>query len=272
MTYLERKVRSAPGLSQEEALESLQSHPNFRPGSKIASLRRRGDRWVAVLHVPKVAGEFPPDDGGEGPPKKPKKDDGDDGGDVPDDGGDDLGSLPDGPEGLPGEPGGDKLPGEGGPEAEILHVLTEILHALKGGPVGPGMGGPDDMGPGPDAMGGPPPPHGGPPPPPHGAPPGGMPPGMPPGKPKPPMPLPVGGPAFSKTSPLYARIAKVAGRQRHIPVSSPQGMTIGQAKAELEPVAHHFGYKVAQIRYCGPSCTCKAAGSSKIHALLEHNG
>lgn len=89
---------------------------------------------------------------------------------------------------------------------------------------------------------------------------------MPP--PKPPM-SPGGPPAFSSTNPLAQRIAKVAGRQRHIPVSSPVGMSIKQAKAELDPIANHYGYKVAQVKYCGPTCSCKQPGSSKIHALLE---
>lgn len=275
-TYIERTVRSAPGLSQEAALESLQDHPNFRRGTKIASLRRRGERWVAILHVPKTAGEFPPsDDGGgdEGPPK-PKSEEGP----PDDDGGDDPG-LPglDGPDGPPEGGDDEKKPGKGGTEEMMLHVLTEILHALKGGPVGPEMGGPDDLGPGPDAMGGPPP-HGG-----HGMPPAGGPPPGGPGKPpmmgigaklkpgeipnKPGM-VPVGAPAFSSTHPLAQRLAKVAGRQRHIPVSSPAGMTVKQARADLDPIAEYFGYKVAQIRYCGPGCTCKTPGSSKIHALL----
>lgn len=272
MTYIERKVRSAPGLSQEQALESLQSHPNFRGGTKIASLRRRGDRWVAQLLVPKTAGEFPPsDDGGgdEGPPK-PKDDGGEEEAPAPDDGGlPDLGGPPEGP---PKGDGDEKKPGKGGTDQEILHVLTEILHALKGGPAGPGLGGPDDLGPGPEAMGGPPP-HGG-----HGLPPAGPPkPGamgigakLKPGEiPNKPGTVPIGAPAFSSTNPLAQRVAKLAGRQRHIPVSSPVGMTIKQAKTELDPIAEYFGYKVAQVKYCGPSCTCKTPGSSKIHALLE---
>lgn len=272
LNYLERTVRSAPNLSQEDALDSLQSHPNFRPGTKIASLRRRGERWVATLHIPKTAGGFPPggDELDEGPPK-PKA--------GPEDGPDD-GAPDDGPEGLPGMDGppdgppgadGEKKPGKGGAETEILHVLTEILHALKGGPVGPEMGGPDDMGPGPDAMGGPPP-HGGPGLPPPGPPkPGAMGIGakLKPGEvPNKPGVVPIGAPAFSSANPLYQRIAKVAGRQRHIPVSSPVGMSIKQAKTELDPIAAHFGYRVAQVKYCGPNCTCKAPGSSKVHALL----
>lgn len=274
MIYIERRVRSAPGLSQEDALDSLQSHPNFKPGTKISSIRRRGDRWVADLLVPKTAGDFPPsDDGGEEKSESSKSEepDGDEGG--PGDSGPDADGDFDGPP--VGKPdGGEKKPGEGGKggtEEQILHVLTEILHALKGGPVGPELGGPDDLGPGPDALGGPPP-HGG-----HGLPPAGAPkPGaagigakLKPGEvPNRPGVVPVGAPAFSSTNPLYQRLAKVAGRKRTIPISSPMGMTIKEAKAQLEPYAEHFGYHVAQIKYCGASCECQSPGSSKIHALL----
>lgn len=269
-TYIQRRVRSAPGLSQEDALESLQSHPNYKPGTKISSIRRRGDRWVADLLVPKNPkyAEFPPgDDDGGGDEPKPKAEPKDDG---PDDGPDE-GPVDDGPDGPPGDDGGDGPPKEPKGEEAIVHLLTEILHALKGGPAGPGLGGPDDLGPGPEAMG--PPPHGG-----HGLPPMGPPkPGaagigakLKPGEvPNKPGMVPVGAPAFSHTHPLAQRIAKVAGRQRHIPVSSPVGMTIKQAKAELDPIAEYFGYKVAQIRYCGPNCSCQHRGSNKIHALLE---
>lgn len=270
--FIERTVRSEPGLSMEAALDSLQSHPNYRSGTRIASIRRRGERWVAILHVPKTAGEFPPA-GAEGPedeapaPKEPK----DEAPDGPDEGLDGLDGPPGGDPAGPPKGDGEK---KGGGDVMIVHLLTEILHALKGGPAGPGLGGPDDMGPGPDAMGGPPP-HGGPGLPPPGGPPkpgGGMGIGakLKPGEvPNKPGVVPIGAPAFSSTSPLYQRIAKVAGRQRHIPVSSPANMSIAQAKTELDPIAAHFGYRVAQVKYCGPHCSCKAPGSSKIHALLE---
>lgn len=274
MDYIQRRVRSAPGLSQEDALDSLQTHPNFKSGTKIASIRRRGERWVAELLVPKTAGGFPGGDEGPDESGPPKSDGGDEGEDFsPAAEAEEDGEGGDGPEGGPKPPGGEKKgEGKGGTEEQMLHVLTEILHALKGGPVGPELGGPDDLGPGPDALGGPPP-HGG-----HGLPPGGGPPPgaagigakLKPGEvPNKPGVVPLGAPAFSSTNPLYQRIAKVAGRQRHIPVSSPEGMSVKEAKAQLDPVAQHFGYKVAQVRYCGPSCTCKTPGSNKIHALLE---
>ena len=57
MEYTTRIVRSVEGLSQEEALITLQSHSAFRPGTKIASLDDQNGRWVAKLLEPKVAGE-----------------------------------------------------------------------------------------------------------------------------------------------------------------------------------------------------------------------
>src|SRR3954462_6567110 len=94
-----RTVRSRPGMTQEEALNSLQSHPQFKAGTKIASIRRRGKVWVADLLEPKVAGPFPPsddsDDGGDSAPEGGG--DSEDSGPPEDDGG---GGPPDGPEGL----------------------------------------------------------------------------------------------------------------------------------------------------------------------------
>lgn len=69
-------------------------------------------------------------------------------------------------------------------------------------------------------------------------------------------------------SPLASRIAALAGRKATIPVSSPASMSIKEAKSELEQAAAPFGYKVAQVKYCGSNCTCGNAGSTKIHALL----
>lgn len=210
MQYTKRSVRSRPGLSQEEALDSLQSHPQFRPGSKIASIRRRGKVWVADLLEPKVAGPFPPS-GDDGPPEEGPSDSGppeeeSDGpppgesDSPPEDGG---GDGPPDAEGGPPKPGGEKGEGgKGGVENQILHTLQQILHALSGGPVDPGMGGPDDLGP---DLGGPPAPHG----PPGGPGAGGLPPGggagaghsarpLKPGDaPNKPGSVPVGAPAFA---------------------------------------------------------------------------
>jgi hypothetical protein len=168
MQYSKKAVRSQPGMTQEEALVALQDHPMFSAGTKIASIRRRGKVWVADLLVPKTAGPFPPDDSGsdEEDAPAPKEESG-----PPSD--DEGSEIEGGPEGLPSEDGesgppkpkGESKPGEGGSkggtEEAILHTLQEILHALQGGPVEPGLGGLDDIGPGPGGPEGPPPPHGG---------------------------------------------------------------------------------------------------------------
>lgn len=203
MQYTKRAVRSQAGMTQEEALVALQDHPMFSTGTKIASIRRRGKVWVADLLVPKTAGPFPPDDSGsdeEDAPAPPKDEESgppsdDDGGSE--EGGDEFGPPSDGESGPP-KPKGE---GKGGTEDAILHTLQQILHALQGGPVDPGLGGPDDIGPGPGGPEGPPPPHGGMGgPPPHGGP--GFP-GAPGAKLKPgevpnkPGVTPIGAPAFS---------------------------------------------------------------------------
>lgn len=313
MQFTRKTVRSRPGLTQEDALASLQESPMFRPGTRIASIKLRGNVWVAALDIPKTAGDFPPksDDSGSddsAPAGPPEEGSDSDGGDS--DSSDSGESGPPKPEGE----GGDK-PGEpkklSGDEA-IVQLLTEILHALKGGPATDALGGPDDMGPG---AGGPPAPapHGGPAGP--GGPPKGGPgfPGAPGSKLKPgevpnkPGVTPVGAPAFASTrtafgemtpgsvpnpaqhtpggacptcggpvgpdgscptcmgggvasggtapapastlSPLAARIAAVAGKKATLPISAPEGVSIKEAKAVLEPIAAQYGYRVAQVKY-----------------------
>jgi hypothetical protein len=162
MDYTKKTVRSRPGLTQEEALSSLYGSPYFRSaGTRIASITPRADRWVAVLEIPrKTAAPFPPsgdDEGGEsGPPKSEGPDES-----VPDD------SAPtDSPDGgedpESGPPKGDKPKADKpGSDAQVVQILTQILHALQGGPPMGGPGGPDDLGPGLDGPPAPPP-HGGP--------------------------------------------------------------------------------------------------------------
>lgn len=227
MEYKSRQLTSDPGMDQREALTALQTHPSFKTGSIVASIRRRKDQWVAEVLEPKTA-EFPPKDdgGGEGGgddslAPEPKKDDGppsDSGDSGPEGGGDG------GPEGLDGPPspdgGGDKGPeGKGKTEDMILHTLTQILHALQGPGAGVVPGGPDEMGPG--GLPGGPPPHAAPPkagppgaggpPPGAGGPPGGAMKGPPPMKPgmTPPGGTPVGAPAFASTR--TAEMAPVPG-------------------------------------------------------------
>lgn len=57
MDYTTRIVKSASGLTQSEALLALQSHRQFQPGTKIASVHNQGGHWVAKLLVPKTATE-----------------------------------------------------------------------------------------------------------------------------------------------------------------------------------------------------------------------
>lgn len=55
MQYNRRTVTSRAGMSQEDALLGIQSHPEFKEGSTIAGIRRRGDRWVISVLEPKEA-------------------------------------------------------------------------------------------------------------------------------------------------------------------------------------------------------------------------
>lgn len=78
MQYNRRTVTSRAGMTQEEALLGLQSHPEFKQGSTIAGIRRRGDRWIISLLEPKTAALPPMDDDKEdfdlGEPKSEEKD------------------------------------------------------------------------------------------------------------------------------------------------------------------------------------------------------
>lgn len=62
MDRISRVIESRPGLSKDEALKSLQEHPDFKLGTIIESINPRGNVWVAKLSEPKVAAEFPPVD------------------------------------------------------------------------------------------------------------------------------------------------------------------------------------------------------------------
>lgn len=209
MEYITRNLTSDPGMDQREALLALQEHPSFKPGSRIASFRRRKDQWVAEVLEPKTA-EFPPkNDGGdeegatdsapksEGPPSDPDGD-GDNDSSPSGDTDNDAAGAPPGDK----KPGSDKPEGKGSTEDAILHTLTQILHALQGGAAPEGVGGPDALGPAPGGPPSPPPPKGGPPVPGKGGPPGAAggskfpPKALKPGD-TPPGGTPVGAPAFS---------------------------------------------------------------------------
>jgi hypothetical protein len=59
MEYTTRTVTSSEGLSQTEALISLQEHPEFKSGTRITGIYNQGGRWIAKLEEPKVANENP---------------------------------------------------------------------------------------------------------------------------------------------------------------------------------------------------------------------
>lgn len=254
MKYTRRTVTSRAGMSQEEALTSLQEHPEFaRRGMKIAGIKRRGDAWVATLLEPKTAGDNPfgGDEGSDEPkdeaPKSeaPSSDDSDD-----DSSSDDSSSEPksDGPP----SPDGDDKKEKGGGDKEVLDLLHAIADAL--GVAVPGAL-PDMPGGGPDEMGGPDLPPG-----PDAGPDAGaglaaMPPAHRPTKLKPgetlPHQTPVGSPAFASTN---------AGRVASMTVSSSAKFSsLKEAKDSLERVYGPHGYKVKQIRQDG----------DKIRALLS---
>lgn len=193
---------------------SLQASPQFRPGTRISSIRRRGSRWVVDLLEPKskVAGPPPAfaddgaDDGPEAPPSDTEESEGPPGLPIEDDeDSDDSEEGPPSPEGESGPPKPKGEKGKGGKEGveeAILHTLTQILHALQGG--GPeGMGGPDVLGPGPGSPAAPPPPKAGPKPPGgpgEGGPMGGAGAKLRPGETRnTPGVVPVGAPSFSNT-------------------------------------------------------------------------
>lgn len=190
-----RNVVSKPGLTQEEALISLQSHPQFVAGTKIASIKRRGETWVAKLieSADDEGSPFPPK---EDAPDKPEA--------FEDEGPDD------GPDAPPKDEEGDDK-GEKHDIEEVLDLLHKVVDAL-------GLDGKDgegDLDAGPEDGDLPPPP---PAPPHHEKPlkPGEVPPGG----------TPLGAPSFASVAPKVASFT--AEKQ------VPAGTTVKQAKAELE--------------------------------------
>lgn len=268
MNFTRRSVRSKPGLTQEEALISLQEDSSFRPGvDELTSLRRRGSRWVAELRAPKTAGPPPAfaEEGGEEEPSDsgpPEEESNDGPPDSPSDSSSDSEGSDSGPpsdsgsEGPPGDGDGEKK--GGGTDQQILHILTQILHALGGG--GPeGMGGPDALGPGLDGPAGPPPAHKGP-----GHPPGagaGAPPAAggagPAGRPLKPGEMrsapgvtPVGAPSFGSTQ---RQATPVPG----VPGAAPGGPPVGGPPSDQAATD-----RCPQCGYPGP---CPLHGGSAIN-------
>lgn len=253
MKYVKRTVRSQPGLSQEQALLALQSQPEFTPGTRIASIRRKENYWVASILQPKVAAPPPAfaDDGeSDGPPVDDAPSD-----EAPDD--EAPTDEPDGDEGLdidgpPSDDEGkpkDKKGEKGDKEGEILSLLHTIIDAL-GLDAGPeGMGGPDALGPDAGGPAAPPAPHHGP-----GA--GGPPkgPGAGPGRPMkpgeaPPGATPVGAPAFASVADqITAQMRPLVGRSAQITLKAPQSFGVGNAVKVAKTAAEPLGYGIKQAK------------------------
>jgi len=220
---MKRTVKSRPGMSQEEALQSLQSHPMFKAGTKIASLRRRGKVWVAALDEPGDDAPF----GEEKEDKKPAfMDEPDADVDV------DSADEDDNDDKAPDFEGFDEPDAEGDIDSDsdedskedtdhkMLDLLEQILDAVKPHhePDGDEMG---DMGLdiGEDKPMPPMPP---------------MPKAPAGGAPKPGVPsTPIGSPAFASATFVASR---------------PANVTIKQAKAELEAEYGAQGYSVKKIK------------------------
>ena len=159
-----RTVKSKPGMTQEDALLSLQKSARTS-GEEIVSFRLRGNRWVAQLqHI----AEFPPkddepkdeepteepafgesdDEESDGPPKD-EAPDSDEGDDDKSPFGDD--SKDQGPEGEKGEE-----KGELASLLSLVHQIADKLGIIPGGhedspiPGDEGPLGPPPPGPGPD--------------------------------------------------------------------------------------------------------------------------
>ncbi|WP_028058436.1 hypothetical protein [Candidatus Solirubrobacter pratensis] len=231
-----------PGISQEEALAGLyDAYGDVR----VASIKRKGDAWVAQIQ--RRVAEFPPPkeeapdapedagDGPGGPPSGPE-------GDAPSDDAPE-GDPTDGPPSLPGDDKGGDDKGKGdAAEHQILHLLHEIAQALG---VGGGM---DMLAPGDEPAPAPPPgPDMG-----AGA---DAPPLKKPTKLKPgevlPTQTPIGAPAFSsvqKTATITVESARL----------NPQYMSPSQAEADLNRQFASHGYTVKQLRFDNQSSTYKA--------------
>jgi hypothetical protein len=233
MEFTKRIVKNAKkGLSQEEALESLYSHPQFVEGSRVSSIRQSGGLWIATLLEPKNA-EFPPikdEDSDSEEPKPPKEEDDSD---SDEDGGPDIPESPEGPK-------DDEGKGPKGELGQVLQLLHEIVDALGIGPE-PALPGAED---------GPPPGLDAPP-----APPAAKAPGPPkPAKPKlrpgetPPGVTPINTPAFSSVDDLKGRVASFSAKSEPNEFSS-----VKEAKASLEATFGEAGYKVKQIKRNGTS-------------------
>lgn len=238
MDHISRTVESRPGLTQEEALASLQKHPQFKVGTIIESIKPRGNFWVAQLKEPKVAAEFPPvsdDEESESPEEEASESPADekDEGENPF-----SGEESDGPPSPPKEKSEKPEKKEEAQISELVDLVHAIADKLGISPAGPDLGDAAPLG---DVPPGPPPsPHGGP-----GGPGPGGPGGPPPHAPKKDLPqdaAPLTG--FAKKIPSFV-------------ASTSDDISIKEAKADLEK--EFPGYNVKRINRQG----------GKLHALLS---
>lgn len=249
MKYTRRTVKSRPGMTQEQALESLQDHPMFKSGSKIASIRKRGKVWVADILEPKTA-EFPPSEDEETDTPEASSEDTDSEDEPKDDS--PFGESGDSDSDTDSEESGEENPeeelgeiddltdGAKGKDEKIMMLLEQILDAVAphpelehkhhgddapldlpmDGPLdGPPMDGPDE------GPAGPPMPKT-----PAGA-------KLKPGETRnTPGATPIGAPAFSSV------------KAATFVASRPANVTIKQAKAELDAEFGPQGYEVKKIK------------------------
>lgn len=226
MKYTKRQIESRAGMTREEALLSLQEHPEFQKRNmKIADIKRRRDRWVATVFEPKHSGT-PPFAVDEEEPESPKPESlefEDEPKDL--DSLDDLDDSED--EGEKDEKSEDK------DLSEVLDLVKAIADALGVSTTPKGL---DDLGgpgPGPDAEAPLPPP------PPSKKGPSKLKPGE---LPNTPGVTPVGAPAFAKT--------QAAGRVATFTATAPvsEFRNIKEAKASLDEEYGPMGYTVKQIK------------------------
>lgn len=232
MLYSKRIVRcSARGLSRDDARNSLESSPQFKQGSEVLDLRRRGEQWIATLLEPHTA-EFPPPKDDDGSSEAPEKtENSEESPSKSEDG-------PPKPDGPPEAKGGEKA--EIAALLDLMTAIADKLGVVPGGAVpgaedSPMPGGPEGPPPGPPA----PDAHGG-----VGGPghqevvhrtklkPGDTPPGV----------TPIGSPAFASTQDDLARVASFDA------FDDTPGKSIKAAKAELEEMYGPLGFQVRQIK------------------------
>ena len=255
-------------VKRADALEQLQTHPDFPKGAILADFEEKNGQWVATLKTPKsattkesapppFAKETPPEESGppaptEGPPKSE-----DESGDPEEKSEAPKEEGPPKPEGEEGDALNPKKPSVEEAVSNLTHLVQQIADTLGIA----GAGGPPHPGAGPEAGGPPPPPggagHGGP----------GRPPQGPQGQsammrarplkpgdaPNSPGVTPVGAPAFASVAddhPWKDMLGKAAtfSVKNIVPEGEDREGIIATATAELKELAEPHGYQVRQVR------------------------